>query len=503
MKVFSAKDTKAIDQRTIKEEPITSIRLMESAAFTFCDAFLKQIPSGKLNIVCGKGNNGGDGLAIARILHLRANFDIIVHIVHFTDKESDDFKINHERLKAIGQIPIKDCYGSEDFELESDEMIIDALWGSGLDRPVEGFAREIIKAINASGSEVFAIDLPSGVFCDRVNFDKEGIVKANYTYTFQFPKPAFFFPEYEENILKWNALNIGLSERAIEETNTPFYINEIKGQHGLFKPRTKFSHKGTFSHVLIVGGSMGSRGAPLLSAHAALRSGAGLVSLHIPICGYNIAQTALPEAMVQLNEGEKSLKPNLKISDFSKFDVFAIGPGMGKSQESYECMKEIFSLKASFVIDADALNLLAEQKDWEKQLPKHSILTPHPGEFDRLFGPSEDHRTRIEKAMTFCKKHKKVLVLKGAYTAIIGEKADVYFNTTGNPGMATAGSGDTLTGIIASLLAQGYSMIEAARIGVYVHGLAGDLSIKNSSEHALIARDIIKFLGKAFRETQA
>jgi len=503
MKVFSTKQTKAIDERTIKEESIASIKLMERAASSFCDAFLKQVPSAKLNIVCGKGNNGGDGLAVARILHLRSNYDIKVHIVHFTEKESDDFKINHERLKAFEQIPINDCHSAEEFELESDEIIIDALWGSGLDRPVEGFAREIIKAINASGSEIFAIDLPSGVFCDRVNFDKEGIIKANYTFTFQFPKPAFFFPEYEENIYKWNILNIGLSERAIEETKTPFFINEIKGQGSLLRPRTKFSHKGTFGHVLIVGGSLGSIGAPLLSAHAALRSGAGLVSLHIPSCGYNIVQTALPEAMVKLNKGENSLKPNLRTSDFSKFDVLAIGPGMGRSQESYECIKEMFSHKASFVLDADALNLLAEQKNWENQLPKHSILTPHPGEFDRLFGHSEDHKTRIEKAMTFCKKHKKVLVLKGAYTAIISEKAEVYFNTTGNSGMATAGSGDTLTGIIASLLAQGYSMIQAARIGVYVHGLAGDRSLENSSEHALIASDIIKSLGKAFREIQA
>ncbi len=415
-----------------------------------------------------------------------------------SDNISADWKINRSRLEKETTVPFEAMTELKHFPaLPGNSIIIDALFGSGLTRSVKGIAAEVINKINSSGCTVISVDMPSGLFCeDNSGNDENPIVRAAFTLSFQFPKLSFMFPENEKFTGQWHILPIGLDPGIIESTETPYRFLDAGMIRPLLKTRNKFDHKGSFGHGLLTGGSYGRMGAMVLGARAALRTGAGLVTCHIPSLGNLIMQCAVPEAMSLPDKSEKHIS---SIGDTGSFSAIGIGPGMGTGEETQNAFHD-FLMKCNkpLVIDADALNILSENKSWLKDIPPMAVLTPHPKEFSRLAGDSGNSFERLRRQIDFSAEYNCIVVLKGAYTSISEPGGRIWFNSTGNPGMATAGSGDTLTGIILSLLAQGYKPLDAALAGVFIHGLAGDIAAAGSSSESLIASDIIDHIGDAF-----
>ncbi|MFW6259758.1 MAG: NAD(P)H-hydrate dehydratase, partial [Tangfeifania sp.] len=377
------------------------------------------------------------------------------------------------------------------------DVIIDGLFGSGLTRPLEGLPAEIVQKINKLQNTVIAIDIPSGLMGeDNSENTFETVLKADFTLTFQFPKISFLFAEHEQFTGKWEVLPIGLHPVGIEKTPSELVFVEKAEVQKMIPSRSKFSHKGTFGHALLIAGSFGKMGATVLASKGCLRAGTGLLTAHVPRLGYSIIQTAVPEAMVSIDPHDSMFT---EFPDVSQFSAIGIGPGIGLKHNSQKALHELIEkTEIPMVLDADALNILSENKEWLKKLPANSILTPHPGEFRRLAGKSENSWEQLEKQRQMAKDYNVIVLLKGAFSAIATPGGKVYFNSAGNPGMATAGSGDTLTGIILGLLAQQISPENAVVAAVYLHGRAGDLAAAKKSEPALIAGDISDFLGEAF-----
>jgi NAD(P)H-hydrate epimerase len=502
MKVLNAEQIRAADKYTIENEPIKSIDLMERAA-TKCvewitDFFNKDT---HFKIVCGTGNNGGDGLAIARLLHYNG-YSVEVYIAPFFSKASDDFNENKKLLKDIKEIKVADIKDATEIDVndikDKHVAIIDALLGSGLSKPVEGELAKVIQRINTFKCPVIAVDIPSGLMMeDNSSIDRKNVINATFTLTFQTPKLAFFFADNAKNVGEWFVLDIGLSQKFIAEQKvTNFFATEDKVA-SMLKTRTRFGHKGTYGHALLVCGSYGKIGAAVLSAKGCLRAGVGLLTVTVPKCGYQIMQIAVPEAMVEVDNNENEFTG---IKDITKYNAIGVGPGIGTDEDTAKGLKMLIqNSKFPLVLDADALNILAENKTWLSFLPPGSILTPHPGEFQRLVGKQDNNYQTYLAQKEFARKYQVYVVLKGAYTATATPNGDVFFNSTGNPGMATGGSGDTLTGIITGLLAQGYAPNQAALLGVYLHGLAGDIAVNELGQEALIAEDISNYLGRAFK----
>ena len=498
MKVFNAEEIRAWDQYTINHVPIASINLMERAA-TACVDWLKEneLLSHSFLIFCGKGNNGGDGLAIARMLAERY-CSVHVYILEFGHKGTEDFQVNLERLHQASA-DIRFIQTKENFPVfNENEIIVDALFGSGLNRPIDGITASLVEHINHSGCRIISIDIPSGLSADHSSKGNIAI-KATDTLSFQCYKPAFLVSENSPFTGNVYILNIGLHPDYYNSLSTAFEITDNNIVRSVYKPRNRFAHKGDFGHALLVAGSYGKMGAAVLSARACLRSGAGLLTCHIPKCGYEIMQSSLPEAMV-LTDFNTSFLTKIE-DDLEKYDAVGIGPGIGTASETRSLLQDIFkTCHRPLVLDADALNIIASQKDLLSLIPKGSILTPHPKEFERLFGTSKNDFERITLASAKAKEFNIVIVLKGHHTFIASPGRKGFFNSTGNAGMATAGSGDTLTGILTALLAQGYNSQEAALLGVYIHGVAGDYAAKKNSMEAMIAGDIIDNIGNAFLE---
>ncbi|OFX89553.1 MAG: hypothetical protein A2W99_14615 [Bacteroidetes bacterium GWF2_33_16] len=498
MKIFRSSQIREIDHFTIQNEPIKSIDLMERAASTITQWIIQNIEKTKKYLVfVGPGNNGGDALVVARQLFIQ-NYIIEVYIIRISEDLSPDCEINLNRIKKDTTIKIKEIYSQKDFPLiQENSIIIDGIFGSGLTRKTDGIASETIRFINNSKVEVISIDIPSGLFGeDNSENNSESIIKADYTLTLQFPKLSFFFPENQGYVKKWIILPIGLHPTIINSTETPFFYiqNDYIKDH--LKIRQKFSHKGTYGHVLLISGSYGKMGAAILGARACLRTGIGLATVHIPKLGYQIIQTALPEAMTSIDQSELIFSG---INNPNDYTAIGIGPAIGTKPNTIKGFTSLLNDYLNpLVIDADGLNILSKHKELINKIPEHSILTPHPKEFERLVGKWKNDYERLQMQIEFAVKNKLFLVLKGANTSIACPDGTCYFNSTGNPGMATAGSGDVLTGIILSLLGQGYDSKFAAIIGVYLHGLAADIAIETIGEEALIASDIIENLGKAF-----
>lgn len=502
MKILSVEQIREADSYTITNEPIASIELMERAAGE-CANWLKEHFSKEMHfaIACGMGNNGGDGLALARLLY-NEGYSVEVFIAPFFSKASEDFATNRKKLEAVPEIKIKEINSADDIIIKNDRptVIIDAILGTGLSKPVEGKLAEVIERINSLHCIVIAIDVPSGLMAeDNSKAKHKIIINANATLTFQTPKLAFMFAENAQHVGDFHVLDIGLSQQFIAGQKTSNYFVTRETVAPIIKRRAKFSHKGTYGHALLVAGSYGKMGAAVLAAKSCLRSGVGLLTVHVPQCGYTVLQTAVPEAMVTIDENEQI---NTTLKNIEQYNVIGVGPGIGIDKPTEQMIKLLIQTKMSLVIDADALNILAENKTWLSFLPKGCIFTPHPGEFARLVGKTTTGFDAYTMQREFAIKYGVYLVLKGAHTSIATPEGDVYFNSTGNPGMATGGSGDTLTGIITGLLAQGYSAKNAAILGVYLHGLAGDIAAHELSEHALIAEDITNNLGKAYIELQ-
>ena len=498
MKILPIEKIREADAYTITHEPVAGIDLMERAANELCNWVARMVnPDKKIVIFCGMGNNGGDGFALARLLYDKS-YQPEVILVRHSDRMSADCLINYERACAISGMKITELIeGDEIPDIEKGFVVIDALFGSGLTRPVKGVVGAVIKKINDRGAIVIAVDVPSGFFCDQTNADNDGeIVKADYTLTFQFPKLGFLFPENDRYVGQWEVLDIGLHPDFIEKVNVLDYYILTQHCRSILKKRNNYSHKGTFGHGLLIAGSFGKMGAAILAAEAALRSGAGLITAHIPLVGNTILQTAIPEAMLSLDENERVFT---RPPDLGSYTAIAIGPGIGTDQKTAQALKLLIqNATIPLIFDADAINIISENKTWIPFIPKNSIFTPHVKEFERLVGKTSNDFDRNHKQREFSAKNGVYIALKGAHTAITCPDGTCWFNSTGNPGMATGGSGDVLTGILLGLFAQGYSAKEACILGVFIHGLAGDLAAEKQGQEALIAGDITKNLGEAF-----
>ncbi|MFH6604484.1 NAD(P)H-hydrate dehydratase [Maribacter algicola] len=496
MKLFTAEQIYAADKSTIAKQQITSDALMERAAeqiFNWIHSRMQGAPV-KIHLFCGIGNNGGDGVALAR--HLKEHgYNIAVYVVNYSKKRSKDFLINLERLKDRKVWPEFLEKGSKYPDIGRDDIIVDAIFGIGLNRTPDEWVKQLMEHLHVSEAFILSIDMPSGLFMDKVAEDSRGVVKSNYVLSFQVPKLVFFLPDTGIYVGQWEVLDIGLDPEYLMTTETDYELIGKQEVLPLYVPRQKFSHKGTYGHSLIIGGSYGKVGAAILASKAALVSGSGLVTAFVPKCGYVPFQTALPEAMVIADRNEAHLS---NITFEIEPNVIGIGTGLGTEEETIRAFSDFLeNNKTPIVIDADALNILSKNKALLEKLPKQAVLTPHPKELERLIGKWKDDFDKLKKVKSFSKKYDCVLVVKGAHTITVYDEKG-YVNANGNPGMATAGSGDVLTGVITGLIAQGYEPLIASVFGVYLHGRAGDIAIENTGYQSLIASTIIDNMGRAY-----
>ncbi len=502
MKIFEASRVREIDAYTIRHEPVDSINLMERAAMRLTGWYVRHFHTDRRVVIfAGPGNNGGDALAMARLLADR-QFRVVCHLLAF-GKPSEDCAFNRQRLTDQGIVAFhKLAEGDELPVIDKQDVVVDGIFGSGLTRKVSGFPGLVINHINRYAETVISIDIPSGLYGeDNTGNDYDSVIKASHTLTFQFPFLSFFFSENDPHVGAWRVHDIKLHQDVIEDTKTSYRTIEKEDVAAILPVRTRFAHKGTFGHALMISGCYGMMGAALLAGESCLRGGAGLVTLHVPRFGYSIVQTAFPEAIVSMDQSDILFS---EPPDLQPYTAIGIGPGLGCKPNTGRGLKMLLEQAAvPLVIDADGLNILSDHPEWFDLLPEGTILTPHPKEFDRLAGESSSSYQQHLKAREFASKYKVIVVLKGAYTGIATPNGRYWFNTTGNPGMATGGSGDVLTGLITGLLAQGISPEDAAMAGVYLHGLAGDLATAESSQEAIIAGDIIRQLGPAFSEVHS
>ncbi len=503
MRLLTTQQIQEWDKFTITNEPITSLNLMERAANACTSAitqmlFASQKPFESIYIFCGKGNNGGDGLAIARLLSKECSIPITVYILEYIDSASDDFIANEKKLDTINNIRKVYLKQPDNFPIpEANTLVIDALFGTGINRPLNGLSADLVRHINTFKSKIIAIDMPSGLpgeVADHVHLERLPIIKADITLTFQAPKFSFMHAESAEFVGEFKVLDIGLEKRFFSGKDFRYYFTDAETVNQFIKPRGKFGHKGIFGHLLTIGGSYGKMGASVLMNKAALRTGCGLVTAFVPKVGYTILQQSIPECMVLTGDEMTEIRhfPN----ELSGYNAICVGPGLGLHEKTIQALyRWLPTIQLPCVIDADALNICSRlilEHHETFAFPANCIITPHPKEFDRLAGISVNSYERLEKQIHFAVKYKIVVVLKGAHTSLAMPNGTVYFNSTGNVAMATAGSGDALTGILGSLLAQGFNKEEAALFGVYLHGLAGDETRQNQA--TMLASDLIENL---------
>ena len=474
---------------------------MERAAIQLTDSIVAEWDKDmKVVVFAGPGNNGGDALAVARMLAVRG-YNVSTWLFNTSGRLSDDCKKNRDRLKDVKQAA-SFVVVTDEFDpptLDAQTLVVDGLFGSGLNKPLTGGFASLVKYVNTSPAKVVSIDIPSGLMTESNEYNvKSNIMKADVTLTLQQPKLSFLFPENQQFIGHVEVLDIGISQEGIDKTDAQFYILEKSDITPCLKRRDPFAHKGSMGHALLVAGSRGMAGAAMLAAKACLRTGVGKVTVHTPACNTLPLQIGVPEVVLDVDSDTNVVSEAV---DTDCFKAMGIGPGLGTNENTaIAVIGQMRRAQCPIVVDADALNILAAHKAWLQQIPVGAILTPHIGEFDRLEGVSTDSYERLSKAMLLAERQHAYIVLKGHYTAIITPGGRVLFSPTGNPGMATAGSGDVLTGIITALLARGYTQGEACAIGTYLHGLAGDIAARTLGEESLIASDIINSLPMAFKE---
>jgi len=486
-----SKQIREADAYTIAHEPISSVDLMERASKAFVGWFINHFPDKKLTIAvyCGTGNNGGDGLAIARILCDHGYCNIDVKITRFSDKASDDFNENLKRLKTT-KIAFREIKNGTKPSTEKADIVIDAMLGSGLNKPLTGDYKTLVEHLNSLQKTIVAVDVPTGFYTDGEIPKDATILKADLVITFQQPKINFLLPESGPYINCCEVVKIGLDENFIASADTPYFYVEGKDARKLIKPRKRFSNKGTYGHALIIAGKDETMGAALLSASACAHAGAGLTTACIPQSGLVALNSSMPEIMAIICNGGEV--PEI---EWGKFSAIGIGPGLGKEKNTLKLLKAIFkNYKKPVVIDADALNVLAENPALLKKIPAGSILTPHMKEFDRLFGGHNSWWQRLQTAKIKAKELGIYIILKNDYTITATPDEQLYFNSTGNAAMATGGMGDVLTGVITSLLAQKYSPQDACILGIYIHGKAGDELALPSRMHVVLPGKIISQL---------
>ena len=500
MKFFNTPLIKAIDAYTIEHEPVASIDLMERAAHALTAAVLERYAGRTFMVFAGPGNNGGDGLAVARMLHA-VGCKVAVWLVNPKGELSPDCAVNLERLQGtdVPVVHVQDNFVMPSFPV--DTVIIDALFGSGLDRPVvSGVFADVIRGIDACENDVVAIDMPSGLLGGENEPALQLIVFATLTLTLQFPKLSQLLAENEMFVGELQVLDIQLSQQAIDETPSPFFYTCKEDILPLLKPRAKHAHKGNYGRALLVAGSKGMAGASVLAARAALRCGVGLLTVHVPSCNNTIMQGAVPEAMTSIDNSECCFSDTI---DTARYTAVGVGPGLGQIKESEAALLGLIdNCRVPMVLDADALNILARNPKYMQRLPQGSVITPHVGEFARLFGATDSSYVRLQAAQAYAMTFGVTIVLKGAHTVVVTQMGTFHFNSTGNPGMATGGCGDVLTGCILALLAQGYAAPDAARLAVFVHGLSGDIAAIEKGQTALVAGDVVDYLPHSWRSLE-
>lgn len=500
MKIFTAAQIHELDNYTITHEPIKSIDLMERAAKTITRAIMDEwTDRTPMVIFAGPGNNGGDSLAVARLL-AEENYKVSVYLFNIHNKLSDDCAANKQRLidsKRVGHFT-EVTLNFDPPELTEDMVVIDGLFGSGLNKPLIGGFASLVKYINQCPAKVVSIDIPSGLMCEDNTYNiHSNIIRADLTLTLQQKKLSMMMADCQKYIGRLRVLDIRLSKEYIDKTEANCRILEEQDVRRLLMPRDDFAHKGAMGNALIIAGSYGMAGAAVLATRACLRSGVGKVTVHTPRRNYLVMQTAVPEAVMQMDHEETYFSESVDSTDF---DALGIGPGLGLVENTaIALIGQIRRTSCPIVADADALNILANHQAWMQQLPSGIIMTPHPKEFDRMAGStSNNDYERLIRAQQMAEHIKGYIILKGHHSALCMPDGHIVFNATGNSGMATAGSGDVLTGILTALLARGYDKGTACQLGMYLHGLAGDLAAKEAGKESLVASDIIQFLPKAF-----
>ena len=500
MKIFTSAQIKELDRYTVEHEPIPSIDLMERAAKALTRAITDTWNNATPVVVfAGPGNNGGDALAVARMLG-ELNYQVSVYLFNISGHLAEECAANKKRLMESKRI--KDFIEvTQEFDpprLEKGMVVVDGLFGSGLNKPLAGGFASLVKYINASQADIVAIDIPSGLMTEDNTYNvRANIIHATLTLTLQQPKLAFLFPENQQFIGKLRVLDIRLSQEGMEKIEANYTVLEESDVRSMLLGRDSYAHKGQMGNALLIAGSYGMAGAAILAARACLRSGVGKLTIHTPKKNREILQIAIPEAVLQFDPEETIFSEAVDTEDFQ---ALGIGPGLGISETTaIPLIAQLRRTTSPIVADADALNILANHRAWMQQLPKGIILTPHVKEFDRMEGHSSDSYERLTKARHLAERLQGYVILKGRYTAICLPDGHVFFNPTGNAGMATAGSGDVLTGILTALLARGYKPQDACVVGVYLHGLAGDLAARDLGEESLIAEDIIRYISRAFK----
>lgn len=500
MKIFESHIIPELDNATCEAQRIDSLQLMERAANTVaCEIISRFLPTQRIVVIAGPGNNGGDALAAARILFEQGYKKVEVFLFNVLGKISHDCDEEKKRIITMEGIDFTEV--KRDFQppyLGENDVVVDGLFGSGLKYPLQGGFLSLAKYVNASGAYVISIDIPSGLFGEwNSGMIRDYMVKADLTLTFEFPRLSFFFGENAGVLGEWKVLDIDLDKAKMKETSTDFMYVEMRNVRPFLKPRGKFTGKRDYGSVLMMTGSIGMIGASVMSAKACLRSGAGLVTVHSARYAMPVVQTSVPEAMFEPDRNEHYITD---MTVHHSHQAVAIGPGIGTHDRTIDALENFLkTCETPLVLDADALNCMARRPQLLSLIPANTIITPHAGEFDRLFGEHEDSETRLKKAIDMAKFYNIIIVLKGHYTATVRPTGKVYFNSTGNPGMATAGSGDVLTGVIAALLAQGFRPEHAATVGVFVHGLAGDIAVKENGEYGVMASDIANNCGRAIK----
>ncbi|MDQ2773187.1 MAG: NAD(P)H-hydrate dehydratase [Bacteroidota bacterium] len=507
MKILSAAQTRQLDLATLEEQRLLSVELMERAALAFVRWFAgcySPAEAGEILVLCGPGNNGGDGLATARLLR-QTGYEVRLALLP-ADKSTADWQHHRQRLPKA--VPLVEVAARRLPAIAPGTLVIDALFGTGCNRPLIGLAATLVKHLNAAQARVVAIDLPSGLFADAPQPADSPVVRAAYTVGFGLPKLAFFLPQNADFVGEWRAEDIGLSEAFIAAAPTPWHYTDAAAVAGALPPRPRFSHKGTFGHALLLAGSRGKMGAAVLAAGACLRGGVGLLTARIPGGGYDIFQISQPEAMC-LPDAQADFISELP--DLLPYQAVGIGPGLGQEVPTLAVLRQLLQAAGQplaktgqllrLVIDADALNLLGSHRDLLKLLPENTVLTPHPKEFERLTEPARDDYHRLELLRDFATTHRCLVVLKGAYTCLATPSGELHFNSTGNAGMATGGSGDVLTGLLLALRTHAnIPAFEAVRLGVFAHGRAGDLAAHEIGQAGLVAGDIVRHIGPALKE---
>lgn len=495
MKILTGSQIREADLHTIANEPISSLDLMERASIRLSEQIAKIVDKNQpLLFFIGKGNNGGDGLAIARLLSARG-YKCSIQLLFGEKYLSKDCYANLQRLPK--EVPVSLFDHIKQVDIDCNTVIIDAILGSGVKGMVAEPIASIIRFINSLSSKVISIDLPSGMKTEWQEPEKN-IIKADYTLTIELPKLGMLLPdagEYCGNII---IVPIGLSKDFISHADSKFFFVE---EHDIRTPlltRDKFGHKNTYGHALLICGSRNMSGAATLCTGGAIHSGCGLVTAHIPYNERYGIMSNYPSAMFSFEEAAcfSTLPKSLE-----KYSSIAIGCGLGQTKETIHALEQLLSkTTCPLVIDADAINIIAKSDNLKSSIPKNSILTPHVGELKRLIGEWSCEEEKLKLTSNLSSLLESVIILKGAYTTIFLPNRNIYFNSTGNPGMAKAGSGDVLTGLLCGLISRGYKPSDAAIVGVFLHGLSGDLAASALGQEAMTSQDIIRYIPYAFKQ---